>query len=1143
MNNKKIGIVYLILALVGIWFLTKLWIPSGFVVAGHDSGLALDSGSFLSTRLNAWDGRINFGVDNSPHFGSLVMHSFDYLLSLIAGTVYAGDQLAVFFWISVIFVSAYIFSSTIESVVGKYFKYIFPVIVTFNFYIFQSIFILERAKYELFSALLIFLALAFKVLTERKKSIIKYSIIFSVLLSIFNGGGWFGLPLYGGLLVTGVFLFIFVLFLSFKKKKFDGFKKLTYFYLLSFIFFALLNTYSILPFLSTLKTYGYEQVVDEGVIRAGKEWLNYVSRGSSFMNLFKFQGVPDWYLSEFSTSTGHAYAELYLNNSWFVLLSFAFPLLAFSSLFFAKRKKEMYLVSFASILLLVSMFFSAGTNSPLGFIYDFVYNKLPGFSIFRSPYYKFGYVYIASFGFLMAYSLSKLIELTKTKFKKTSALVLLVVLGWFAFHFVIFDPGKVFSWQKDRSTLVQIPQYVNDFGKWIEDNKALNGKILLLPSMESPWMAESYSWGYWSLSTLPSVTFSEVDFVTNDTNLKGGEGVWVERLYSLLRESNIPAFKKLASKLGIKYLLLRKDFVSSISATYVDTVSVLYQKGELILIGDFDQWSLFEIPSMSVRPIVYPSNNLIKVSESHFYISKDLANIDDSDYSWIKFEEVETVDEKIDGLTKKEFYNLPCQSCHIENLGKYAQRLFDRVLPNSPFYIFKKIAQNKMIDEARDDTSKLNVYLNFTLVKLSEIQMMIDINIDKRSIASALEDMYDYMAEVDSLLEGSEEMRNNFYFTSRAYEILNPVQKYFRSFVSRDSFQFEEEGIRNGTMKVLWEAIAIKKRFDPLVSQSDLWSYEKLYRLDGLQEGRYKLIIDKETLPVDEFGSPLMPQAIVNTGQKIGVKQTDSPKWFETSYFTKTQDVNEIRLSFSKPQNKYFFKERNQVDFPEGQKGCLVGGISFFNKYKAYRVVVSSSVGRENLKLYVKGNVSSTEEFLRADVLTNVLLSNPNYPFEYIYVPEQIADSPSIYLCGNDPGIPFTEKVEVYEISSPNVFAEKDTSSPKTNLPAIDFERINPSKYKVSAMGTEEPFVLVFSQRFSPLWRLTDVDGQSVGKHLSIDGYANGWVLGGKEKYELILEYYPQRYFRYGARVTVVSLVTIVVGYVFISRKKKNETN
>ena len=102
MKSKIINVAYLLLAIVGIWTLVGLWMPLGYALVGHDSGLALNAKNFLLTRLYAWDNRINFGLDNSPHFGSLIMHSIDYLLSTLGGTLYSGNQVTVFFWIATI---------------------------------------------------------------------------------------------------------------------------------------------------------------------------------------------------------------------------------------------------------------------------------------------------------------------------------------------------------------------------------------------------------------------------------------------------------------------------------------------------------------------------------------------------------------------------------------------------------------------------------------------------------------------------------------------------------------------------------------------------------------------------------------------------------------------------------------------------------------------------------------------------------------------------------------------------------------------------------------------------------------------------------------------------------------------------------
>lgn len=1136
MKAKIINIIFLAVALISIWFLVKSWMPSGYALAGHDSGLALNAKDFLLTRLNAWDNRINFGVDNSPHFGSLIMHSIDYLLSIVGGTLYSGNQVAVFFWISVIFISAFILSTTIEGITGKYFKFIFPVFVTFNFYIFQSIFILERAKYELYCVLLIFLALAFKVLKRQKGSVIKYSVVFSIFLSIFNGGSWFGLPLYGGLLVAGFVLFISVLIYSLKGKQFGVLRRISLFYLFNFVFFLLLNAYSILPYLATMAASVYGQVTNIGTIQSGIEWLNYISRGSSFLNLFRLQGVPDWYLTEFLPAPQHAYSGIYMTNFVLIFVSILFPVIGLFSLLLARNKEEKYLVSYALFLLLISMFFTAGPDSPLGFIYNFIYRKIPGFSIFRSPYFKFGYVYIISFTFLLVFSLSKIVGFTAEKLKKVGAIgatiaVLIIILGWLSFHYVIFKPNKLFSWQTDKSTIVKVPSYIDDFSDWIRDQKDINGRILLLPPLDSTWMAEYYSWGFWSLSSLPSVTFSKASFIVNDTNLSGDERDRVKELYLLLEAGDIASFRNLASRLSIKHLLLRKDFVSNDLMKYIDLVSGLEMEKQIELVKEFGEWSLFTFTGVSEKPMVYPSVNFAKVSANYFYLAKELAGTDYSKYSWLKFEDV-TADNNLDNLTDKEFYYLTCESCQIENLGRYAQPSLGRIFPNSPLYQIKKISQKKLIDGASDEASKLNVYLGLVLAKLSEIESMRSLNIDKRFISEGLGDMYEYLIQVDTLLNNSEQMRNSFYITSKIYESLNPVQRCFRD---------KGEDIKDLTVNILRESDTIKNYFSSLTSQGELWSHEKLYKVDNLENGTYKLLVNSESLPVDASGMPIIPKTLfTKSGQEISfARMNQFSKWYETDYFNKSKDMQEIRFPFSKLPNLYLSQGGQQLNFPEGQRECLVGNISFFNKYKMYRLKLSSTDDSKSLKLYIKENINNKEDFMREDIVKDVFLTSQNQPFEYIYDSNTTADSPTIYFCGNDSGIPKDETVEVYEIFSPVIFAEKNVIRQQTDKPNIAFEEIDPSKFRISVVKSSGPFILVFNERFNLLWRLSDEKGHIVSDHFSVDGYLNGWLLDGKEKHDLTLEYYPQRLFKYGTWISLSTLAIIIIIYTIIGLKKK----
>ena len=178
-----LSVLYAFFALLGLLLLSYLWLPPGYAIVGHDSGLPLDAKQFLLSRFYAWDGRLDFGLDNSVNFGSLTIHFFDWVSSMIAGVPYAGNYISVFFWLGLIFVSGFFFAYQLKDVFGKPFVFILPPLLVFNFYIFQSIFMLERAKYGVFSGLLIFLAVYFR-LYNQKLGVLTAALISSLTFSI-----------------------------------------------------------------------------------------------------------------------------------------------------------------------------------------------------------------------------------------------------------------------------------------------------------------------------------------------------------------------------------------------------------------------------------------------------------------------------------------------------------------------------------------------------------------------------------------------------------------------------------------------------------------------------------------------------------------------------------------------------------------------------------------------------------------------------------------------------------------------------------------------------------------------------------------------------------------------------------------------
>jgi len=184
--------------------------------------------------------------------------------------------------------------------------------------------------------------------------------------------------------------------------------------------------------------------------------------------------------------------------------------------------------------------------------------------------------------------------------------------------------------------------------------------------------------------------------------------------------------------------------------------------------------------------------------------------------------------------------------------------------------------------------------------------------------------------------------------------------------------------------------------------------------------------------------------------------------------------------------------------------------------------------------------------------------------------------------------------VKIEKVFDPTIFFRSTNHQPPiTNhqSPHITFIKINPTKYRVKVEGVKEPYSLVFSESFHRGWkayvsdqRLVTSDqqyGEIVAsyfdgeikegthknifldrntfetlakkpipedRHYLVNGYANSWYITpedseGKENYEIIIEFWPQRLFYIGLGVSLLTLLGCsgYLGYGLAKRKIEKE--
>lgn len=176
--------------------------------------------------------------------------------------------------------------------------------------------------------------------------------------------------------------------------------------------------------------------------------------------------------------------------------------------------------------------------------------------------------------------------------------------------------------------------------------------------------------------------------------------------------------------------------------------------------------------------------------------------------------------------------------------------------------------------------------------------------------------------------------------------------------------------------------------------------------------------------------------------------------------------------------------------------------------------------------------------------------------------------------------------LKITPVIEPTIFLKmSEEILPNRKTPqSIKFARINPTKYKVCVDGAKEPYLLAFLESFDNGWRVyakadepcadygkvtasyfsgeinegTHADNflyanifENWGKksiaadrHYLTNGYANSWVIEphdveGKENYELIIEFWPQRFLYVGLFISVLTLIVCISFLIYSKIKGK----
>lgn len=1110
---RKLFSTHKILEVLVIFFLSLtplLWFKEDAVIIGHDNVFALKPIEFLYGRLFAWVDH-GFGQSQDLIMGTIPIHLIDAIPYILGLSIQATEIVVYVFWFFLIGFSVYVLASQFRTQ-SWVFRLLVVILYQYNFFLLQGWWIGERTKFSAYVAFPLILTVFLKV-HRKELSVSKAVVLNSLIFFVFNAGGLYGIPLYGGMFIAISVFLLFFGFFDLLERNFSSIRRLFLVTILSIVGYLLVSSYFIFPAVSRLSD-EYRQGVDRvGGVGGLLDWANEISANASYINLFRLEGIAEWY-----DNPEHPYAATFLKNPFFIVLSFVWPFLIFLAFTRDQSREKQKIILFFFLTFLVGIFLSSGTHRPFGMVYEAFMNYIPGFAAFRSPYFKFASAIFFAASFLIAFYIDSF------QGKKKSVFFALAILFVLIYHFPFFT-GNIFSWKEGFSTRLSVPAYLVEFGDWLEKEKKDDGRVLFLPPSSPNWRYSLYDWGYLSFQALPTLVSNKSTIINND-RLNDDERKLVDGLYEALSVDDRQSTRQLSSYLGIKYFALQDDTIpgdvyslfSLQTKTYKDAIEKNLQ---LDLVRKFGRWSVYKLDTKEI-PMFYTVNDMTVISGpvtnfSYYYDFLEEKRV------LLKNEDLQNLHAVLPHLP--DIYSPACLKCKKKDRPFIA--FPDRnVLPDSPFYPLLLFSETRNL-RSKEPRNLVYDYLGLSLKRLAEMNEMIEKDIH---VSDPVLNTYEVTIRL---------IHTNFNRLSRPedkYSTAEDLTYYIKAQrdVINETLAAEVSGLPAVILdRALTSLRTLEVAIQPYTFTADI-TQNRIYGIAIASPGIYSLHMRSRDF-----------ESVVRNNAKITVdidgKQTrtfpiaDGPlreEWLAFGDFSLQQGDHTLLLSFSELENKVLPPQSAvTVMNADGRQRCFTTQVQNYDSSKRYKAVV-----RYRNDLFSDINVyvwEQKEKESRLRYASRLFKSLSEEEFTHEVDPQSDILGIVLGFCSANLTEDFIRErvsVKVNELIEPVVlFLSKQRQD--VFFQEVSYERINPTKYTVSFSAENPNAVFVFNSRFENGWELEKFNKN----HIPVNGFANGWVIDKPGKYSLSLTYKPQNTVNLGG---LISFATVIGGAVYLLWKK-----
>lgn len=1131
-KNKRLISHIFIIALFSL--VPVIWLRDNYVILGHDAGFPLSPWSHFLDRLFMWTRRFGLGSDQTMEVGGFFIHGYEGILDLL-GLSLNQIQILVFSTYFVFFgLSMYALAKEVFPSRNSNIPILASIFYMFNHFILQAWFIVERTKFTLYIALPLLILLLFRIV-HKKTHPVKAGLIASIIIFVLNGGGFF--PLYGAIAIAMPLIGVILVLTSNEKAK--TFKRLAIFSFVWFVGTLLVSAFWLLPYIRFVSTSYSQELNTAGGIDGVIAWVQSISLHSSIHNILRLQGIPEWYANPL-----HPYASIFMNNVYLRITSYLIPICAFGGFIFAKEKNRDRLLVFIG-LALFSIIFIAGSHPPFGFFYMWLIKNVPGFVIFRTPFYKFAPALWLSYALLVSFTFDRLIR----KFSPSNMIrhiaTIAVIAGVVLYSFPFFT-GSFFDYERNvKSTRVQVPQYVHDYADWANSDEFPYKRILLLPGQNANTRFEAYTWGYWSLAQLHGL-ISNQSYISNSSYKAVTEEAFIKNLYSLI-EVGDPSWVDQAQLLFIDAVLLRKDFDYTLeNSRTTDPLLIeafLNNDPRFEKTHEFGKWVLYQLNEKS--PALMLKNAFYEVhaqSNENFFEATTIPGV-------IIGPETVLVEKSIPELSSRRLgmiYIPTCIRCALDSRKIYPVSRDQIVTAGSIFYKSQVTNNRDKIEKADSISEKAKLSVVFSQTLLYKIQSQFLRNAPEEERIAGWQDLVDaldiqdkYIKEYISQKEISEKENQ---FMTELYENILHIRDEFENVIN--DINREEEA-------VLFQSAIENINNQIEYIEKIVWytkdNTSKRYYFEASEQGTYQVFVRKNTS--NAFSGNYQQDEIIsmsNNGIDYPIlrdvhKQSES--WQQLGSIDVQSGVN--RFSLEEPT-----VITNIVDSPfefqlSAAGECHMITLPTLSK-DLYKLHVSVS-GQENITdLFVFLDTEKADRPLLPYWGRKLLIdSGKSTKLDFI----ETINEPGVYtlrfcrLSAEDKRSQqiSIEDIELEKISIPLVAFVKleDAMIHDRDTISIASNRENNTKYSLLING-EGSAILMFDQRFDKDWT---VDPQVfISNHVRLHGYANGWIINKDVPGDITysLTYQGQKTYIIGWIVSLISVIVFLIGIAYFEVKKKD---